>query len=108
MALLRDGTGTPEFSAAVSGPGVTVVEVYGPDCQICKRIEPMIAAFEGAMDGVVKAYKLDASRDVDFAARHDVRGLPTVLLFKDGALADRRSGFMTTTMLKDWVRPFLG
>jgi thioredoxin-like negative regulator of GroEL len=37
-----------------------------------------------------------------------VRGLPTVLLFKDGALADRKGGFMTTTMLKDWVRPFLG
>jgi thioredoxin-like negative regulator of GroEL len=107
MALLRDGTGTPEFSAAVSGPGVTVVEVYGPDCQICKRIEPMIAAFEQSLDGSVRAYKLDASRDVAFAAAHDVRGLPTVLLFKDGALADRKTGFMTTTMLKDWVRPFL-
>jgi|APFre7841882724_1041349.scaffolds.fasta_scaffold02887_12 thioredoxin 1 len=108
MALLRDGTGTPEFATAISSSGVTLVEVYGPDCQICKRIEPMIAAFEGAMDGVVTAYKLDASRDMVFAAQHEVRGLPTLLLFKDGALADRKSGFMTTTMLKDWVRPFLG
>jgi thioredoxin 1 len=107
MALLRDGTGTPEFSAAVSGPGVTVVEVYGPDCQICKRIEPMIAAFEQSAEGAVKAYKLDASRDMAFAAQYDVRGLPTTLLFKDGALAGRKSGFMTTTMLKDWVRPFI-
>lgn len=108
MALLRDGTGTPEFASAVAGPGVTVVEVYGPDCRICKRIEPMIAAFEQSLEGGVKAFKLDASRDMAFAARHEVRGLPTLLLFKDGALADRRSGFMTTTMLKDWVRPFIG
>jgi thioredoxin-like negative regulator of GroEL len=107
MALLRDGTGTAEFADAIGGPGVTVVEVYGPDCQICKKVEPMVAAFEAALEGRVKAFKFDASRDMDFAARHEVRGLPTLLLFKDGALADRRSGFMTTSMLKDWVRPFV-
>ena len=107
MALLRDGTGTPEFADAIAGQGVTVVEVYGPDCQICKKIEPMVAAFETALEGRVRAFKLDASRDMEFAARHDVRGLPTLLLFKDGALADRKGGFMTTSMLKDWVRPFM-
>jgi thioredoxin-like negative regulator of GroEL len=108
MALLKDGTGTPELAAAVSGPGVVMVEVYGPDCMICRRIEPMIAAMEAALDGSVRAFKLDASRDIAFAARYEVRGLPTVLLFKGGALADRRSGFQTTAMLKDWVRPFVG
>ena len=107
MALLRDGTGTSEFASAVTGPGVTVVEVYGPDCQICKRIEPMIAAFEQSAEGTIRAYKLDASRDIEFAAKHDVRGLPTTLLFKDGELAGRKSGFLTTTMIKSWVQPFI-
>lgn len=107
MALLRDGTHSTAFEADLASGGVVLAEIYTPDCVICKRIEPMVAALESNLAGRLAAYKIDAARDPDFAERHNVRGLPTVLLFKDRALADRRIGFLTARMLKDWVAPYL-
>ncbi len=107
MALLRDGTHAEAFQADLAGGGVVLAEIYTPDCVICKRIEPMVAALEANLGGQLAAWKVDAARDPDFAERYDVRGLPTVLLFRDGELADRRTGFLTMSMLKEWVGPFL-
>lgn len=107
MALLRDGTHSAKFEADLASGGVVLAEIYTPDCVICKRIEPMVAALEGNLDGRIAAYKIDAARDPAFAERHNVRGLPTILLFKDSELADRRTGFLTTRMLKDWLAPHL-
>lgn len=107
MALLRDGTLSAEFDADLTSGGVVLAEIYTPDCIICKRIEPMVAALETNLGGRLAAYKIDAARDPIFAERYNVRGLPTVLLFKNREIADRRTGFLTTKMLKDWVGPFL-
>ncbi|MGE0630624.1 MAG: thioredoxin family protein [Hyphomicrobiaceae bacterium] len=108
MALLRDGTHSSDFTADLAGGGVVLAEIYTPDCIICKRMEPMVAALEANMGGEIAAYKIDAARDPAFAERYDVRGLPTVLLFKNGQITDRRTGFLTMSMLKDWIAPFLG
>ena len=107
MALLRDGTHTAEFTSDLSAGRVVLAEIYTPDCVVCKRIEPMVAALEANLGGRIAAYKIDAARDPEFAERHNVRGLPTVLLFKGGSLADRRTGFLTMSMLKDWIVPHL-
>jgi thioredoxin-like negative regulator of GroEL len=107
MTLLRDGTHSAAFDGELAAGGVVLAEIYTPDCVICKRIEPMLAALESNLAGRLSAYKIDAARDPAFAERHNVRGLPTVLLFKGGTLADRRTGFLTQHMLKSWVAPFL-
>jgi thioredoxin 1 len=107
MALLRDGTGTPQLARDLAAPGVVLTEVYTPDCVICKRVEPMVAALQTQLGERIRTYKVDAARDPAFAERFEVRGLPTLLLFRDGVLAERRTGFMTTSMLKAWVNPHL-
>ena len=70
-------------------------------CVICRRIEPMVAAV--ASGGGVRAHKLDAERHLDFAAKHNIMGVPTLLLFRDGELIDRRSGFSTASALREWI-----
>ena len=53
--------------------------------------------------GAVRAHKLDAERHAEFAAKYDIRGVPTLLLFRDGRLISRRSGFSTATALRGWI-----
>ena len=101
MAILSDLTSPAELDAAVAAPGLLMLDVYTQACVICRRMEPMVAAV--ASGGAVRAHKVDAERLVDFAVKHDIRGVPTVLLFRDGRLIDRRSGFLTASELRDWI-----
>jgi thioredoxin-like negative regulator of GroEL len=63
----------------------------------------MVAAVAIASGGAVRAHKLDAQRHAEFAAKYDIRGVPTLLLFRDGRLVDHRSGFLTASALRDWI-----
>ncbi len=103
MATLADLTSAQGLAAALAAPGLLLVEVYTQSCVICRRIEPMVAAVASGSGGTVRAHKLDAERHLEFAQRHDIRGVPSLLLFRDGALIDRRTGFSTASALRDWI-----
>ena len=103
MASLSDLTSAERVDAALAAPGLLMLDVYTQSCVICRRIEPMVAAVTVASGGVVRAYKLDAERHAEFASKYDIRGVPTLLLFRDGRLIDRRSGFSTASALRDWI-----
>jgi thioredoxin-like negative regulator of GroEL len=104
LATLSELTSAERVDAALAAPGLLLLDVYTQSCVICRRIEPMVAAVAVASGGgAVSAYKLDAERHAEFAAKYDIRGVPTLLLFRDGRLIDRRSGFSTASALRDWI-----
>lgn len=103
MATLSDLTSSDGIDAALALPGLLLLDVYTRDCVICRRLEPMVAAVAASSGGAVRARKLDAARLVEFAARHAIRGVPTLLLFRDGRLIDRRAGFATAGALREWI-----
>jgi thioredoxin 1 len=103
LATLSDLTSAEGVDAALAAPGVLVLDVYTQSCVICRRLEPMVAAVALASGGAVRAHKVDAERLSQFAAKYDIRGVPTLLLFLDGRLIDRRSGFSTASALREWV-----
>ena len=101
MATLSDLASPDALDAALAAPGLLMLDVYTQACVICRRLEPMVAAV--AAGGTVRAHKVDAERLADFAVKYDIRGVPTLLLFRDGRLIDRRSGFVTASALRDWI-----
>jgi thioredoxin-like negative regulator of GroEL len=103
LATLSDLTSAGLVDAALAARGLLLLDVYTPSCVICRRIEPMVAAVAVASGGVVRAHKLDAERQAEFAAKYDIRSVPTLLLFRDGRLIDRRTGFATASALRDWI-----
>jgi thioredoxin-like negative regulator of GroEL len=103
LATLSDLNSAERIDAVLATPGLLVLDVYTQSCVICRRVEPMVAAVATASGDAVRAYKLDAERHVDFATQHNIHGVPTLLLFRDGQLIDRRSGFSTASALRDWI-----
>ena len=100
MALLADIRTQEELDVFLDAPELTILDVYTPDCVICRKIEPMVAAVMQTLRGV-QARKLDAAALPRFAERYEVRGVPTLLLFR---AIDRKSGFFTATELREWLR----
>jgi thioredoxin-like negative regulator of GroEL len=103
VATLQDLRTQDAIGAVLAVPGLMVVDVYTPSCIICRRVEPMVAALADTSEGAVRAWKLDAEAHPEFAERHHVQGVPTLLLFHDGRLIDRKSGFLTASELRRWV-----
>lgn len=90
-----------EFAQVVAASTATLVEFTGPNCTICKRLEPMIdtAAKRASHVAVVK---VDASELTGIAEQHAIRSVPTLILFRDGKALDRKTGFATAAELLRW------
>ncbi len=90
-----------EFAQTIAAPTITLVEFTGPNCIICKRLEPMIDT-AAKRAGDVDVVKVDASELTDVAEQHAIRSVPTLILFRGGKALDRKTGFATAAELLRW------
>ena len=107
MSTVEDASSDTEFDAALASNGALIADFYTPSCTLCRKIEPMLGALENSMEGQLRVVKVNAEANPELAARYAVRGVPTLVLLRDAEVVDRKSGFMTASMLKEWVRPHL-
>ena len=69
-----------------------VVDFYADWCGPCKRMEPVLEKVSQAFDGKVKVVKLNSDENQDLSAKYQVRGLPTLILFREGKEVERKLG----------------
>ena len=107
MAHLESVDEQGKFEAILKSEKLVVVDFYTQSCVICKKIEPMLIALRDGLDSKIDVVKVDAEANLAVAAKYAVRGVPSLMLFEGGELKDRKSGFMTALMLREWVKAFL-
>ena len=107
MSGFPDVTENAAFEAAIGDAKPVIVKFQSEACVICRKVEPMLAATEKRFDGALSVVDADAEKNLELATRYNVRGLPTLILFKKGEEIDRRTGFQTASMLRNWVSPHL-
>jgi thioredoxin 2 len=82
-----------QFQSLVEQSSLPVlVDFYSPTCGPCRMIAPVIAALAGAYAGRLLVFKIDTSSQQMNAARFQIRGVPTLLFFKNGAMVDQLVG----------------
>lgn len=100
-------TAADRAAKVLEGPGAVIVDFFTPHCVPCRKLEPMLQAVAQGLSAGLRVVKVDASVSTDLAQEYRVRGVPCLLLFKDGSLLDRKSGFVAATQLREWVRPYV-
>lgn len=69
-----------------------LVDFWAAWCGPCRMVGPIIDELSNEYDGKAVVGKVDVDSNQEFAAKYGVRNIPTVLLFKDGELVDRKVG----------------
>ena len=77
---------TPEeFAAQVVGPGKpALVDFYADWCPPCRKLKPVLKELEGEYAGKVAFFRVDVDTAEQLARAHNVRNVPTLLLYRSG------------------------
>ncbi len=87
-------------TTVITHAGVSVVEFWSETCIPCRPMTRLLQQVAGEVPPEVLIGQVDADRSPALLARFGVRGLPTLLLFKDGALVETRTGIDRKQVLR--------
>ncbi|MDD3125995.1 MAG: thioredoxin [Candidatus Izemoplasmatales bacterium] len=71
-----------------------IVDFWAPWCRPCMMLGPTILEIAEELEGKVKVGKLNVDNSETIARRYSVSSIPTVILFKDGAIVKKVVGLM--------------
>ena len=84
-----------------------LVDFWAEWCGPCKQIGPILEDIGEAKKDKVKILKLNVDENPQTPQKFGVRGIPTLMLFKDGKLVDTKVGSLPKNMLESWLDPNL-
>lgn len=97
--------GDSDFETEVlAGELPVLVDFWAEWCGPCKAIAPHLEALAGEMSDSLSVAKVDVDSNPSTPAKYGVRGIPTLILFKDGEVAATKVGAMPKAKLAEWVR----
>jgi len=84
-----------------------LVDFWAEWCGPCKMIAPFLDAIAADMAGKVTVAKVNIDENPQTPSKYGVRGIPTLMLFKNGQVAATKIGALPQSKLLEWVQSVL-
>ena len=82
----------------------TVVDFWAEWCGPCKQIGPILEEISDEMKDQIVIAKHNIDNEPNMPTKYGVRGIPTMLLFKEGELKATKVGATTKSNIKEWIK----
>lgn len=91
------------FQTIISSSPTVLVDFYADWCGPCKTLAPILKDLKEELGDAIKIVKIDVDKNQPLAAKYQVRGVPTMILYKEGKQVWRQSGVVPKEQLKQVI-----
>jgi len=82
------------FNSIIQSEIPVLIDFYANWCGPCKVLAPVLKEVKHELTDTIKIIKIDVDKNQTLAAKYQVRGVPTMILFKNGKQLWRQSGVL--------------
>jgi len=94
------------FKSIIDSETPVLVDFFADWCGPCKMLAPILSEVKKELGDAVKIVKIDVDKNQPIAAKYQVQGVPTMLLFKNGKQLWRQSGVLQKNQLIDIIKKY--
>ncbi len=95
------------FSELIGGTTLVLVDFFAEWCGPCKAMKPVLEELKSKVGEKARIIKVDVDKSPQVASDFQIRGVPTLILFKEGIVKWRQSGVVSANNLERIIQQHL-
>jgi thioredoxin 1 len=81
-----------------------LIDFWAPWCGPCRQLSPIIDDIEKELSDKIDVFKCNVDDNPETPSKYMVRGIPSLMIFKNGNLVDTKVGSLPKSALLDWIK----
>ncbi len=102
--MVKETTDNSFQADVINAKGVILVDFWAPWCGPCRQLSPIIDEVAKELAGKIEVFKCNVDDNPEVPSKYAVRGIPSLMIFKDGKIVDTKVGALPKFALQEWIK----